>query len=343
MKKVINYCLIIFLVVAITACSAATTIEKPDNQVKKTDAPVSEGLSTTQQATQEDKVINLMMFSAPDTFNPYFSKGNYGKYAGGELVLNSLFEYNPDWELIPSLATDYSISDDGKEYIFFLQKDVNWHDGKPFTVRDVVFTFKSIMDPGWSGTGYVSLKSIIGAEDYKAGLSQDVPGLEIVDDYTLKIKLENPYSPFIEGVGIGLWILPEHAFDGINASDMASAPFSTAPIGTGPMIFVDYVQDQYVEYDTDPTYFLGAPKFDKLILKVVAADIALAALEKGEIDASTRVGMGTVNVSDYEKVKEMNNLNVTTFKTSSYQELVVNVTKPYLSVKSSTNFIIRYR
>lgn len=314
MKKIISIVLcIMLLLTAISGCSSSKEAVKSELDNKK--------------------IVNIVMYSAPDTFNPYFSKGNYGKYAGGELVLSTLLKYTDEWELIPSLAKEYNISDDGKEYTFILNENAKWHDGEPFTAKDVAFTIQSVMHPDWSGTGYVNVESVVGAKDYKAGKATSVPGIEIVNDYTIKIKLEKAYAPFLEAVGKGFWILPAHVFEGIAIADFEKAPFSSAPIGTGPVKFVKYVQDQYVEYDTNKDYYLGTPKFDKLILKIMTADLALAAFEKGEIDATTRPGLGTINVSDYQKVKEMPNLDVTIFKTHSQQQITINTTKPYLADK----------
>lgn len=322
MKKTIALVLcVLMLLTVLTGCGGS---KEPANT-----EPANTEAAKTPQA--QKKIVNLVMYSAPDTFNPYFSKGNYGKYAGGELVMSTLLKYNDKWELLPSLAKDYKITDDGKEYTFILDEKAKWHDGKPFTAKDVAFTIQSIMDPAWTGTGYVNVEPIIGAKEYKAGEATSVPGIEIVNDYTIKFKLERPYAPFLEAVGKGLWMLPAHAFEGIKVADFEKAPYSSNPIGTGPVKFVKYVTDQYVEYDTNQDYYLGAPKFDKLILKIMPADIALAAFEKGEIDATTRPGLGTINVTDYEKVKSMSNLDVTVFTTQSCQNITVNTAKSYLA------------
>lgn len=275
-------------------------------------------------------IVNIVMWSAPDNFNPYFSNGNYGKYAAGELVLNALIKYDPEYEFIPGLAKEWEMSEDGKEYTFYLQ-ETNWHDGVPFTAEDVAFTLKSIMHPDWTGTGYKDLKLVVGAEEYKAGTATDVPGVEIVDEHTIKIKLTEAYAPFMEAVGRGLWILPAHAFEDVEVGQIDKADFSRNPFGTGPLKFVKYVTDQYVEYETNKDYFLGAPKFDKVILKIMSPDLALAAFEKGELDATTRVGIGTINLSDYDKINSIENVDVTVFDTMAYQTMTINVTKPYLA------------
>lgn len=324
MKK--NLLVILSVLMILALLSGCSTPKDPDDT----------GLDTSgngKTSTDGKKIVNIVMYSAPDTFNPYFSKGNYGKYAGGELVMSTLLKYTDEWELVPSLSERYEISDDGKEYTFFLNEKATWHDGTPFTSKDVAFTMQSVMDPDWYGTGYVEVELVIGAKDYKDGKTTSVPGIEIVDDHTITIKLEEPYAPFLEAVGKGFWMLPAHMFEGIEVADFEKAPFSSAPIGTGPVKFVKYVTDQYVEYDTYKDYYLGAPKFDKLILKVIPADLALAAFEKGEVDATTRPGLGTINISDYEKIKTMPNLDINIYKTESNQNMTINNTKPYLSDK----------
>lgn len=320
--------LILFSLIVIVLLGGCTSSNDDSTDIIDTD---SKGLE--KEKTDEEKIINMVMYSAPDTFNPYFSKGNYGKYAGGELVLSTLLKYTGEWELVNDLINDYNISDDGKIYTFMLKENVKWHDGVPFTAKDVAFTIQTVMHPDWAGTGYVNAKFIVGAKDYKAGKTTDVPGIKIINDYTIKIELEEPYAPFLEAVGKGFWILPAHGFEGVEVADFERAPFSEAPIGTGPLKFTKYVQDQYVEYEANEEYFLGAPNFDKAILRIMPADSALLGFEKGEIDTVTRPGLGVINITDYNKIKEMSNLDVNVFRTMSYQNMTINTTQPYFSDK----------
>ncbi|MGN7300134.1 ABC transporter substrate-binding protein [Ferdinandcohnia sp. SAFN-114] len=328
MKKTLLSVIAFLFLFAIVACSNdssnSTNTNSNENETKN---------ENTEAPKQTQDTVSIVMWSAPDTFNPYFSQGNYGKYAGGELVLDTLLDYDPEYNFIPGLAKDYKVSDDGLEYTIILDENATWHDGEPFTADDVAFTLKSIMDPEWTGTGYVSLALVKGAQDYKDGKADDVPGIEVVDEHTIKITLNTPYAPFLEAVGKGLWILPEHAFENVNVADIATADFSKNPVGTGPVKFVKYATDQYVEYDANENYFLGAPEFKKLILRIMTPDLALAAFEAGEIHATTRTGIGTINISDHQKIQELDNVEVTVFDTMSYQTMTVNTTKDYLSDK----------
>src|SRR5690625_4883453 len=70
---------------------------------------------TTDLDTSGTSTVTMVMWSAPDTFNPYFSQGNYGKYAGGELVLETMIAYGPNYEIVPRLAESYEVSEDGLE------------------------------------------------------------------------------------------------------------------------------------------------------------------------------------------------------------------------------------
>lgn len=319
MRKYLSVSVILlFLMAIMAACSNDSTTPKDANSV---------------EAVTNNETVSIVMWSAPDNMNPYFSQGNYGKYAAGELVIDTLLDYDPNYNFLPSLAKEHKVSPDGLEYTFNLQEGVKWHDGEPFTADDVAFTFKSIMSPEWTGTGYVSLSLVEGAAEFKAGEAQEVSGIEVVDEYTIKVKLVKPFAPFLEAVGKGLWILPEHVFEGVAVGKMASAEFSKKPIGTGPVKFVKYATDQYVEYEANKDYFLGAPGFEKLILRIMTPDLALAAFEAGELDATTRTGIGTINISDFDKIQELKNIQVEVFDTMSYQTMTVNTKKPYLADK----------
>lgn len=222
-------------------------------------------------AAQEPKTITGGFDVGPGGF-----QGNFNPLAatGGFTWLNVYFEplvnYNADLTAIEgALATEYSVNPAQSEYSFKLAKET-WHDGKPFTSKDVKFTV-DLAKNGETGTVFAAR---LGA----------VSSVETPDDRTVVIKLSRPDSGFLATL-TKLMILPEHALSGFTPKELATSTWwAKTPVGTGPFKFKQYVTDQYVELTADEDYRLGRPKVDRIInryFKNTAA--AVAALRAGEI------------------------------------------------------------
>jgi ABC-type transport system substrate-binding protein len=132
--------------------------------------------------------------------------------------------------VVPALATTWTISRDGRRYAFRLREDVRFHDGRPLTADDVAFTFERALrtdDPGNLVRPYLSV--ISGADAYAARRAATLAGVR-ADDGGVVIELARPYPCFLEVLAMdGLRIVPRHAVEAAGA-----AAFGRAPVGTGP-------------------------------------------------------------------------------------------------------------
>lgn len=238
----------------------------------------------------EGGTVNLFISSSPDTFLPHYSIGAYARHMGN-LMYPRLLRYLGDTTLAPYLAESWEISADGLVYTFNLAEGVTWTDGEPVTADDVVWTYTMPFHADFAGTRSIDAP-IVGAAAYKAGEADSISGLEAVDDYTLQITLEKPFAPFLENVAQFYWILPEHVFSSTPVAEMDKISEARTPtVTSGPLNFVQYQTDQYVEFDRNENFFLGAPIIEKFIYKIMKADVALAQFETGELDTTTKVGV----------------------------------------------------
>ncbi|WP_192384732.1 ABC transporter substrate-binding protein [Mesorhizobium silamurunense] len=203
----------------------------------------------------------------PKNFNPLVA-------TGGFTWLSTYFEPLVIWnagltELEGDLAKNYTVSGDQLTYTFNLVKET-WHDGKPFTSKDVKFT--------------IELAKNKASGSLLAARLGDVASVEAPDDSTVIIKLSKPNGSFLSILSQVL-ILPEHALAGMPPESLATSTWwSTSPVGTGPFKFKKYVTDQYVELAADDDYRGGKPKVDVLINRYFESPAAaVAALRAGEI------------------------------------------------------------
>ncbi|MGQ0538374.1 MAG: ABC transporter substrate-binding protein [Gemmatimonadaceae bacterium] len=178
----------------------------------------------------------------------------------------------PDENLRPSpdLALSWTESPDGLTYTFALRPNVMWHDGTPFTARDVKFTFDQILDVN-SGS---RLRS-----DFAP-----VAAVEAPDSLTVRFRLRAPFAPFLALLGYNAGIIPEHAFRGRRLTE--APDFNrTLPIGTGPFKVAKSAPGSAIVLERNPRYHGPPPRLERLVFKVVPdINVQVAQLRSGELD-----------------------------------------------------------
>ncbi len=152
--------------------------------------------------------------------NPLYSVVNQNDEDAVNLIFSGLTKHSRGKEIIPDLASSWSLSQDRKTYIFDIKKGVKWQDGQDFTADDVVFTVQTIQNPDAKSPLYEAWKGV---------------KVEKTGSYGVKFVLNAPDKSFLENTT--LKILPRHVLASIPASDMQTVDFNTSPIGTGPYQF----------------------------------------------------------------------------------------------------------
>ncbi len=166
------------------------------------------------------------------------------------LVFSGLVKYGPDIKLTGDLAHSWDVSPDGLSVTFHLRKGVKWHDGEPFTARDVVFTYNTVTDPETPtpyGANYGPVKSV-----------------QAVDDHTVLVTYTEIFAPALESWAMG--IIPRHLLEG---TDIGKSELNRKPIGTGPYRLIEWVTGQKVMLESYSGYFEGKPGVDKYIMRII--------------------------------------------------------------------------
>ncbi|MEM4969881.1 MAG: ABC transporter substrate-binding protein [Sulfolobales archaeon] len=171
-----------------------------------------------------------------------------------KLVYETLAEEKSDGSLEPLLATQWSTSQDGKTITIKLRSNVYWHDGTPFTSRDVAFVLTTI-------------KRYPGGDVYSIG--RYIESLETPDNLTIIIKLTQPFSRFLYYLLTGYRIFPQHIFSDKNMAEFPARDPRYA-IGTGPYRLVEANFDtQIFRFAAFERYWGGSPKVSEIVVQVV--------------------------------------------------------------------------
>ncbi len=221
-------------------------------------------------------LLKVLWWQGPTLLNPHFAVGTKDQDAS-RLFYEPLAAWDRDGNLRPKLAAsipnlgDGSIAADGKSVIWKMKQGVKWHDGKPFTADDVVFTWAYSSDPATATVSSGSYKDVV---------------VEKIDDFTVVVKFKQP-TPFWADTFVG-WaggIIPKHLFSDYIGAKSRDAPANLRPVGTGPYRFKDFKPGDLVTGEINLDYHVpNRPYFDAIEMKGGgdAVSAARAVLQTGE-------------------------------------------------------------
>ncbi len=313
MKKFITIILIISLVMTLGLAGCTNEapeepVEDPSGENEPEEEQENEGTSGNDEV-EYGGVLKIAGESEPGNLNsiiwPTTSDTNVT-----HMIYNSLVIPDEELEMVGDLAESWDITEDGKTYTFYLHENVKWHDGEPFTSDDVAFTLRSMAHPEYDAGSTSRVTPILGAEAYRNGEADSIEGIEIIDEYTIKITTEEPYAPFLASLFIG--VLPEHILGEISPAEWAKHDTNRAPIGTGPFKFKEWETGQYIELEANDEYFKGEPKLDGLIYRFGDVNTMLAAFMNNEVDIAPIPVAEVESVSslDFAEIKLQSMLSV---------------------------------
>jgi len=246
----------------------------------------------------------------PSTLIPLLASDSASHDVAG-LVFNGLVRYDKNLKLEGELAESWDVSPDGLTITFHLRRGVKWHDGREFTSRDVLYTYRVTIDPK-TPTAY--------SEDFKQVKSLDVP-----DRYTVRVVYDKPFAPALSSWAFGM--LPAHLLEG---KDITKSELSRRPVGTGPYILKEWVAGQRVVLESFKGYFEGRPYIDRYIYRIIPDTSTMyMELKAGGLD---RMGITPVQYQRQTDTPEFKALfNKYRYPASAYTYLGYNLRNPLFS------------
>lgn len=193
--------------------------------------------------------LNLSMTSSPSKLNPILPADSASSDVSGWLF-NGLLTYDKNGNIKTELAKSYEFIDQ-TTLRFKLREDVKWHDKKPFTAKDVVFSYETVISP----KVFTPLKSNFILVD----------SVKMLDDFTIEVKYKKPYFKALD-----IWtlsIIPWHILK--DEKDIMSSFFNKKPTGTGSYYIKELKINDDVMIYANEDYFEGKPKIDKMKFKYI--------------------------------------------------------------------------
>jgi len=214
--------------------------------------------------------------------------------------------------LVGELAEKWSWQDNYRNLVFFLRKDVKWHDGQPFTSKDVKFTFDMVRE---APEAAAKLR-INPRKDWYTNVEK----IEAPDPYTVVFHLKRPQP--------GLLVMLASGYSPVYAAHVNPATYRTGCIGTGPFKVKEWRKGEYVDYVKNPDYFMkGRPYLDSLRYVVIKErGTRTAALQAGQLDVSFP-GETTKTAAEQLK-KAVPGLVITPVAQAVSDNIILNTKKP---------------
>ncbi len=262
-------------------------------------------------AVHKGGTITVGIASDAQSLDPRYVTTASGMYISSQ-IFNGLIKLDKNVQFVPDLATWETPT--STEYIFYLKKDVKFHDGSEVTAADVKYTYESMLDPKYASPKAGNYTQIVGADDFINGKAKEVSGIKIIDDYTISFTLKEPFAPFLVNMNLG--IVPKHI------AEKTSKEFTDDPIGTGPFKFVSRLVEQQTVLVANDNYFEGRPNIDKVVFRPLPeSSVGVIELETGSIDV-----LMSVTQDDIVNIENNKNLVLDSASGTNYQYIGFNVT-----------------
>jgi peptide/nickel transport system substrate-binding protein len=271
--------------------------------------------ATGVHATHQAAPSTLTILVAQDAvgLDPQAVEDNTAGYIDS-CVMDELVEYKKGTTNVgPGLATKWTISKDGKTYTFQLRKGVKFQDGTAFNAHTYVKDLDRLLNP--NNPNYVLKQpGVASFISFTYGL---VKSYKATGPYTVQFKLKQPDGPFLSSLAM-VW---SGVMSPTAVSKNGDAGVLQHPVGTGPYKFVEWVKNDHITLQANPTYWGKKPKIKRIIFQIVPdASVRLLKLERGEAqidaDVTTQDVISTAKSTKVKQLKQagqlINGIGITT-------------------------------
>ena len=312
MRKIMNRTMSLLLV-AIMAFSLAACGASGDNSgAAPAESKAAGETAGAQTGSSGEKIVNVGVTDTLGSLNPLqLNGGEINKYATALMFL-PLMELDADLNF-QGMVADSITTEDNKNFVVHIDDAAKWSDGTPITAEDVAYTALRLASPVINNTAmmYYVFEGV-GYDGFVEAGADSVAGINVIDEKTVQFTTKEAMSltTFQNSYARYLLTLPKHVIEKYSEEELATADWFNKPdVISGPFFVTDYDVDHYISYKANPDYWRGAPKLDKLNIKIVDGSQLYAGLQSGEIDI-TQHTMSVIPPEDYASVEALDNVEV---------------------------------
>jgi oligopeptide transport system substrate-binding protein len=219
-----------------------------------------------------------LVLAGGESTNPrdYDPATTYG--SGDKMLYSGLVSFDPNLNLTPDLAQSWDVSPDGTVYTFHLRENARFHDGKPVTAQDVIYSWERAASPALaSDTALTYLGDIVGINELAAGQINNAAGLAALDDHTLQVTIDAPKPYFLYKLTYPT------AFIVDRENVESGAEWYRQPNGTGPYRLREWIRFESIVYEANPDFYLGQPSIPYIVYQLYSG-LGIRLYESNEID-----------------------------------------------------------
>lgn len=246
-------------------------------------------------ATGGKNILRLPGGTDPRTLDPaQVNDTNAGEYVAE--IFSGLVMLDQNLKVVPDIAEKWEVSEDRKTYTFYLRKEVKFHDGRPVTAQDFKYSIERVANPATlSPTAENYLGDIVGVREKLSRKAAEVSGVQVVDDYTVKLTIDAPKSYFLAKL-----TFPTAYIVDKNNVERGGRTWTDKPNGTGPFKLKEYVRAQRIILAKNENYYGEIkPKLDEVQF-ILSGGSAMTMYENGDLESVY------VTISDIERVSDAN-------------------------------------
>lgn len=312
MRKIMNRTMSLLLVAIIAFSLAACGASGDNSGAAPAESKAAGETAGAQTGSSGEKIVNVGVTDTLGSLNPLqLNGGEINKYATALMFL-PLMELDADLNF-QGMVADSITTEDNKNFVVHIDDAAKWSDGTPITAEDVAYTALRLASPVINNTAmmYYVFEGV-GDDGFVEAGADSVAGINVIDEKTVQFTTKEAMSltTFQNSYARYLLTLPKHVIEKYSEEELATADWFNKPdVISGPFFVTDYDVDHYISYKANPDYWRGAPKLDKLNIKIVDGSQLYAGLQSGEIDI-TQHTMSVIPPEDYASVEALDNVEV---------------------------------
>lgn len=322
-KRLVSLLLVLMMAASAAACGASgggsaagTDSMAGENAAEEDTAAGNDGSGEDMgpaSAAEGEKIINIGVTDSLGGVNPFaVDQTEINKYAL-DLMFLPLMELDKNLNFQGMLA-DSITTDDNIHFNVHIDENATWSDGTPVTAEDVEYSVLRYASPVVANTTLL-LYAFEGTDDATGFVEEgadSMVGLNVLDEKTIEFTAKYPMAltTFQNSYGRYLHVLPKHVIEKFGEDELTSNDWFNKPdVVSGPYFLTGYDPDHYISYTANTEYWKGAPKIDKLNIRIVDGSQIYAGLQSGEIDI-TQHTMTAIPQEDYDSIEALENVKV---------------------------------